>query len=58
MDWSVIIAVSAAGAAVAAVWKMYRLKREVYKFEEKVENALDDIISGNGISEGGKWGWK
>lgn len=25
MDWSVIVAVSAAGAAVAAVWRMYRL---------------------------------
>lgn len=54
MDWSVIIAVSAAGAAVAAVWRMYRLNRDVYRFEEKVENALDDIISGKGISEGGE----
>lgn len=54
MDWSVIIAVSAAGAAVAAVWRMYRLNRDIYKFEEKVENALDDIISGKGISEGGE----
>ena len=54
MDWSVIVAVSAAGAAVAAVWRMYRLNRDVYRFEEKVENALDDIISGKGISEGGE----
>ena len=54
MDWSVIIAVSAAGASIAAVRRMYRLNRDVYRFEEKVENALDDIISGKGISEGGE----
>ncbi len=52
MDWSAVTAVLAGCAAVTAVWRMYRLKREVYQFEERVESALDDILSGKGMTEG------
>ena len=52
MDWVAVITAVSAGAAAAALWRAYRLKKEVYEFEEQVEKALDDIISGRGITEG------
>lgn len=50
MDWMMIaagLAVLCAAAAVTALWKMYRLKKEVLLFSEKVETALDRLISGS-----------
>lgn len=44
-----ISVILAAGVALAACRKVYQLKREVRKFEAKVEQALDDILSGRGF---------
>ena len=52
MDWITIatgMAVFFAGTAVAALWKMYCLKKEVRLFSDKVEAALDSLISGRPI---------
>lgn len=52
MDWMTIaagMAVFFAGTAVAALWKMYCLKKEVRLFSDKVEAALDSLISGRPI---------
>lgn len=52
MDWIMIaagMAVFFAGTAVAALWKMYCLKKEVRLFSDKVEAALDSLISGRPI---------
>ena len=47
MDWiSVGSLITAAGAAAAAAWRVRRLKKEVWQFEAKVEQALDDMLSG------------
>ncbi|MCI9269740.1 MAG: HAMP domain-containing histidine kinase [Dorea sp.] len=47
MDWiSVGSLITAAGAAAAAAWRVRRLQKEVRQFEAKVEQALDDMLSG------------
>lgn len=67
MDWMIISIVLAAGVIAAAGWKAHQLKKEVWQFAEKVEQALDDILSGQGLSEDaeeiqdtlwGKCGWR
>ena len=51
MDWiSVSSLILAAGTVIAAGWKICLLRKEVWQFEEKVEQALDDILSGRGIA--------
>ncbi len=47
----IVIAILAVAAAATSVWRVHCLKKEIYAFEERVENALDDIISGKGYEE-------
>ncbi len=50
MDWMIIISIFLAfGAAAAAGWRAYRLKKEVWQFAARTEQALDDILSGRGL---------
>lgn len=51
MDWLVIIVVLVTGTVAVSGWKMYRLKKEVHAFADRVEKALDNIISGQGLGE-------
>ena len=50
MDWRMIIlaviCLVSVGIAVVSVWKVYEIKKEVYKFENQVEQALDLMIAG------------
>ena len=41
----------AGGTAAVSVWKVRRLKREVYHFADQIERGLDEIISGKGFQE-------
>lgn len=55
MDWIAAGAVIfAGGTAAVSLWRMYRMKREVWHFTEQVERGLDDIISGKGFQETGE----
>lgn len=55
MDWlGAGIAVFAGGTAAVSLWRVRRMKREVYRFTERVERGLDDIISGKGFQETGE----
>ena len=54
MDWTVIIAVCAAGAAAVMAWKMWRLKRNVYEFADSLEQNLDAVIQGREPEETGE----
>ena len=54
MDWIIIILLLSVVMTAAALWCMYRMKKETYEFSEKVEHALDDIVSGRGFSEPGE----
>lgn len=50
MDWYVIVMIIlAVGITALSLWKMLRLKKEVRRFSEKVELALDSLISGTEI---------
>lgn len=51
MDWVMISMLLAAGAVTAAGWKVYQLKKEVWQFTARIEEALDDILSGRGFGE-------
>lgn len=52
MDWLAAGAVLfAGGTAAVSLWRAYRMKREVYRFAERVERGLDDIISGKDFQE-------
>lgn len=46
MDWLGLLTVMALVAAGYSLWKWYRLKQEVYRFEAQVEEALDEILLG------------
>ncbi len=50
MDWTMISIIFAAAAVGAAVWRVHRLKKEVWQFAGKVERSLDDILSGRGLA--------
>lgn len=49
MDWGMISIILAAGAVMAAWRTVRRLKKEVWQFAARVEQALDDILSGRGL---------
>lgn len=50
MDWLVIVMIIlAVGITAFSLWKLFRLKKEVRLFSEKVELALDRLISGTEI---------
>ena len=49
MDWVMVSMLLAAGAVTAAGWKVYQLKKEVWQFTARIEEALDDILSGRGF---------
>ena len=52
MDWlGAGLMVLAGGMAAVSLWRVHRLKREVYRFTEQVERGLDDIIAGKGFPE-------
>lgn len=51
MDLNIIVLFSAVLVTAGALWHMYRTKKEAYEFAEKVERALDDIVSGKGFPE-------
>lgn len=52
MDWlGAGLMVLAGGMAAVSLWRVHRLKREVYRFTEQVERGLDDIIAGKGFLE-------
>src|SRR5699024_1463195 len=53
MDWSVIITVCAAAAAVVAVQRMWKLKKDVYDFADALERNLDAVIEGREPDETG-----
>lgn len=47
MDWFLIVTIIlAVGITAVSLWKMYWLKKEVWRFSQKVELALDRLISG------------
>lgn len=52
MDWVVVTAAASAGAAALAVmgWKLHKERREIYRFTERLESALDEIIRGKDIT--------
>lgn len=55
MDWFIIvIIISAVGITAFSLWKMFRLKKEVWRFSEKVDLALDRLISGAEIGTDGE----
>ncbi|MCI9440742.1 MAG: HAMP domain-containing histidine kinase [Ruminococcus sp.] len=50
MDWFMsIIIILALGITAFSLWKMHRLKQEVWRFAEKAESSLDRLISGKEI---------
>lgn len=52
MDWLTAgLAVFAGGTAAVSLWRVHRMKREVYRYTERVERGLDDIMSGKGFEE-------
>lgn len=51
MGWMIVTAVCICGAAWA-LWRCYQLKKEVYRFADRTERALDAIIAGGGMEEG------
>ncbi|MDE7038763.1 MAG: HAMP domain-containing histidine kinase [Lachnospiraceae bacterium] len=52
MDWLMAgTAIFAGGTAAVSMWRVRRLKQEVYRFTEQVEQGLDHIISGEGFPE-------
>lgn len=51
MDLNIIVLFPAVLVTAGALWHMYRTKKEAYEFAEKVERALDDIVSGKGFPE-------
>lgn len=46
MGWLMAVTVLAVTIAGTCVWKMYRLKRDIYHFEDQMENAFDQILAG------------
>ena len=47
MDWLMeIVVIGLIAAAAGLVWKNYRTKKEAERFAEKVETALDAIVTG------------
>ena len=49
MDWMTALCILlAAGVFLISEWRVYRLKREVWRFAARTEQALDDILSGRG----------
>ena len=44
-----IIIILALGITAFSLWKMHRLKQEVWRFAEKAESSLDRLISGKEI---------
>ena len=52
MDWLMAgTAIFAGGTVAVSMWRVRRLKQEVYRFTEQVEQGLDHIISGEGFPE-------
>ncbi len=51
MDWTMISIILAACAVCGAVWRVCRLKKEVWQFAAKVEQSLDDILSGRELAK-------
>lgn len=49
MDWLIVITVIASAAAIAAIIRAYRIKREVYIFAERMEEVLDQMAQGQGL---------
>ncbi len=55
MDWLMIaLIILAAGSAAFSLWKIRQLKKEVWLFSEKVELALDQLISGTDVNTDGE----
>ncbi len=49
MDWmTAICLLLAAGVFLFSGWRVYRMKKEVWRFAARTEQALDDILSGRG----------
>lgn len=46
MDWLIGITVATSIIAFIAIWRLYCIKKDVYKFADQMEQALDQIISG------------
>ncbi len=44
MGWSVIVVIVSVCIAAAALWNVHKWKREVYQFENQVEQALELIL--------------
>ena len=52
MDWFLIVTTAAALAVTAAaLWNMYRMKKEVFLFSDQIGQALDYIIAGKEFQE-------
>lgn len=45
MDWGIVFYCISAGVTAASIWKVYRMKKEVCVFENRVEKALDEILT-------------
>lgn len=51
MDWCAVVMIASLAAAVAALLKLYFYRREVYRFADRVEKTLDDMLAGRELSE-------
>lgn len=52
MDWMMIVSLLlTAGIIMIAGWRIYQLKKEVWQFAARTEQALDDMLSGRGYCE-------
>ena len=46
MGWLIVVTVIAVTIAGACLWNIYRLKRDIYQFEDRMEKAFDQILAG------------
>lgn len=49
MGWLIALTVIAATVAITSLWKVYRVKKNIYQFEEWIEKMFDNILAGEEV---------